>query len=141
MPVPACQLLYWTTVLLKVLYRPIKNIIFCVSFFFMYYLYEKYSKPITVQLHTAGCVGCVLRLTLLDVQTHSWNGACLYVGDLRYTKRLRESGHFVFAAKSLQSCLTLCDPIDRSPPGFPVPGILQARTLEWVAISFSNTGK
>ena len=42
------------------------------------------------------------------------------------------------AAKSLQSCLTLCDPIDGSPPGFAIPGILQARTLEWVAISFSN---
>ena len=42
------------------------------------------------------------------------------------------------AAKSLQSCLTLCDPIDSSPPGSPVPGILQARTLEWAAISFSN---
>ena len=41
-------------------------------------------------------------------------------------------------AKSLQSCLTLCDPIDGSPPGSPVPGILQATTLEWVAISFSN---
>ena len=45
------------------------------------------------------------------------------------------------AAKSLQSCPTLCDPIDGSPPGFPVPGILQARTLEWVAISFSNAWK
>ena len=45
------------------------------------------------------------------------------------------------AAKSLQSCPTLCDPIDRGPPGSPVPGILQARTLEWVAISFSNAGK
>ena len=45
------------------------------------------------------------------------------------------------AAKSLQSCLTLCDPIDGSPPGSPIPGILQARTLEWVAISFSNAGK
>ena len=45
------------------------------------------------------------------------------------------------AAKSLQSCPTLCDPIDRSPPGFPIPGILQARTVEWVAISFSNAGK
>ena len=45
------------------------------------------------------------------------------------------------AAKSLQSCLTLCNPIDGSPPGFPIPGILQARTLEWVAISFSNIGK
>ena len=41
-------------------------------------------------------------------------------------------------AKSLQSCPTLCDPIDGSPPGSPVPGILQARALEWVAISFSN---
>ena len=40
-------------------------------------------------------------------------------------------------AKSPQSCPTLCDPIDRSPPGFPVPGILQASTVEWVAISFS----
>ena len=45
------------------------------------------------------------------------------------------------AAKSLQSCPTLCDPTDGSPPGFPVPGILQARTLEWVAISFSNEMK
>ena len=45
------------------------------------------------------------------------------------------------AAKSLQSCLTLCDPIDGSPPGSPVPGILQARTLEWVAISFSSVWK
>ena len=45
------------------------------------------------------------------------------------------------AAKSLQSCLTLCDSIDGSPPGSPVPGILQARTLEWVAISFSNAWK
>ena len=45
------------------------------------------------------------------------------------------------AAKLLQSCLTLCDPTDRSPPGSPVSGILQARTLEWVAISFSNAWK
>ena len=45
------------------------------------------------------------------------------------------------AAKSLQSCPILCDPIDSSPPGSPVPGILQARTMEWVAISFSNAWK
>ena len=45
------------------------------------------------------------------------------------------------AAKLLPSCPTLCDPIDGSPPGSPIPGILQARTLEWVAISFSNAGK
>ena len=45
---------------------------------------------------------------------------------------------YAAAAKLLQSCPTLCDPIDGSPPGSAVPGILQARTLEWVAISFSN---
>ena len=51
---------------------------------------------------------------------------------------IKDSTAAAAAAKSLQSCLTLCDPIDGSPPGFPVPGILQARTLEWAAISFSN---
>ena len=55
-----------------------------------------------------------------------------------YSGRQDES---LAAAKSLQSCLTLCDPMDCSPPGSPVPGILQARTLEWVAISFSNAWK
>ena len=49
-----------------------------------------------------------------------------------------QAGYIDAAAKSLQSCPTLCDPIDGSPPGSPVPGILQARTLEWVAISFSK---
>ena len=48
---------------------------------------------------------------------------------------------FSAAAKSRQSCLTLCDPIEGSPPGFPIPGFLQIRTLEWVAISFSNAWK
>ena len=49
--------------------------------------------------------------------------------------------YIVFAAKSLQSCPTLCDPIDGKPPGSPGPGILQARTLEWVAIFFSSAWK
>ena len=48
---------------------------------------------------------------------------------------------YAAAAKSLQSCPTLCDPIDCSPPGSPVPGVLQVRTLEWVAISFPNAWK
>ena len=52
-----------------------------------------------------------------------------------------ESFDVTAAAKSLQSCPTLCDRVDGSPPGSPVPGILQARTLEWVAISFSNSWK
>ena len=55
-----------------------------------------------------------------------------------FNKWCRESCTAAAAAKSLQSCPTLCDPIDGSPPGSAVPGILQARTLEWVAISFSN---
>jgi hypothetical protein len=61
------------------------------------------------------------------------------------SQRGKEKYHFTYrwdhaaaAAKSLQSCPTLCDPRDGSPPGSPIPGILQARTLEWVAISFSN---
>ena len=54
-------------------------------------------------------------------------------------KRLKR--HNAAAAKSLQLCPTLCNPIDSSPPGSPVPGVLQARTLEWVAISFSNAWK
>ena len=48
------------------------------------------------------------------------------------------AGAAVAGAKSLQSCPTLCDPTDGTPPGSPIPGIRQARTLEWVAISFSN---
>ena len=55
--------------------------------------------------------------------------------------RTLQLGKCAAAAESLQSCPTLCDPIDSSPPGSPVPGILQARTLGWVAISFSNVGK
>ena len=56
----------------------------------------------------------------------------------RNINNLRFAAAAAAAAKSLQSCLTLCNPIDGSPQGSPVPGILQARTLEWVAISFSN---
>ena len=56
-------------------------------------------------------------------------------------KKIHHILHAAAAAKPLQSCATLCDPIDGSPPGSPVPGILQARTLKWVAISFSNAWK
>ena len=61
-----------------------------------------------------------------------------------FTRRATREAHERWStatAKSLQSCPTLCDPTDGSPPGSPVPGILQARTLEWVAISFSNAWK
>ena len=56
----------------------------------------------------------------------------------RNINNLRYADAAAAAAKLLQSCLTLCNPIDGSPPGSPIPGIIQARTLEWVAISFSN---
>ena len=65
--------------------------------------------------------------------------SCLFSTQLTTTS---DSGnHLAAAAKSLQLCLTLCDPIDGSPPCSPVPGVLQARTLEWVAIFFSNAWK
>ena len=75
-----------------------------------------------------------------------WSNAALglvffVVGLLNVLKMLIYTAAAAAAAKSLQLCPTLCDPIDGNPPGSPVPGILQARTLEWVAISFSNAWK
>ena len=82
--------------------------------------------------------GNSVRFYFLGLQNHcaylpqSWNQKTVAPWKESYDKP---------TAKSLQSCPTLCNPIDGSPPGSPVPGILQARTLEWVAISFSNAGK
>ena len=64
-------------------------------------------------------------------------GAQYATGD-QWRNNSRNNEAAAAAAKSLQSCPTLCDPIDGSPPGSAAPGILQARTLEWVAVSFSN---
>ena len=83
----------------------------------MYHLSCNYS-------HLLGLVDCLL-VVPFNIILHS------HIFDKLLTRSAA-------AAKSLQSYLTLCDPIDGSPPGSPVPGILQARTLEWVAISFSN---
>ena len=66
--------------------------------------------------------------------TPSWHPFEFFLAALRFGPAAAAAA----AAKSLQSCPTLCDPIDGSPPGSAIPGILQARTLEWVAISFSN---
>ena len=75
----------------------------------------------------------------IHTHTHTHNGI-LFI--YRKEGNSASSDNIVAAAaKSLQSCRTLCDPIDGSPPGSPDPGILQARTLEWVAISFSNAWK
>ena len=74
--------------------------------------------------------------------THTHTLTDLYSEKIdRKTEVLVMSAAAAAAAKSLQLCPTLCDPIDGSPPGSTIPGILQARTLEWVAISFSNAGK
>ena len=77
---------------------------------------------------------------IVSIQKHNW---CLYVDfcTLRFYLISILAFSAAAAAKSLQSCLTLCNPIDGSPPGSTVPGILQARTMEWVAISFSNAWK
>ena len=68
--------------------------------------------------------------------THVVGGRSYVFSHSHYSRDLHAAA--ATAAKLLQSCPTLCDPIDGSPPGSPGPGILQARTLEWVAISFSN---
>ena len=73
-----------------------------------------------------------------DVVSKSWTHSGFSVNDSYF---LTYICIYLSAAASLQSCPTLCDPIDGSPPGSPVPGILQTRTLEWVAISFSNAWK
>ena len=86
----------------------------------------------TTQTHTDSCTFSVKEGKIFgcrkDWLTVSWSPWCVC--------------HIISAAtKPLQSCLTLCNPMDRSPPSSPVPGSLQARTLEWVAISFSNAWK
>ena len=81
---------------------------------------------------------------LILVNIYSNSSQNIYVLHLILASLIRTFGNCICsaaAAKSLQSCPTLCDPIDGSPPGSPVPGILQAGTLEWVAISFSNAWK
>ena len=78
--------------------------------------------------HTVG-----IHLKVVKQEMAKVNVNILGIGKLKWTAAA--------AAKLLQSCPTLCDPIDGSPPGSLIPGILQARTLEWVAISFSNAGK
>ena len=97
------------------------------------------SSPITPWQIDGETMETVTELTFLDSKTIVDGDYCreikrrLFLGRKAMTNLAAAA-----AAKLLQSCPTLCDPIDGSPPGSPVPGILQARTLEWVAISFSN---
>ena len=104
-----------------------------------------------IHLSADGHLGCFHVLAIIKSAAITLGYTCLFqfwfpwcvcpgVGLLGHMAVLFPVYSFIAAAaaKSLQLCLTLCDPIDGSPPGSPVPGILQARTLEWVAISFSN---
>ena len=103
---------------------------------------KKNKKRILVNKKRASCVPVLLRETcwiLCQLRNSGASAGCEEGREVREGRKM----FYVFpaaaaAAKSLQSCLTLCDPMDGSPSGSPVPGILQARTLEWVAISFSN---
>ena len=88
-------------------------------------------------------------ITFVHSRARGWGQGGLDKGNRKVQTSTKVSTAAATAAKSLESsvslqslqCLTLCDPIDGSPPGSSVPGILQARTLEWVAISFSNAAK
>ena len=92
----------------------------------------------------------ILKLNIIFESLFCWDRTnfCLFNSSQKFMQELIACNFplkyieaYAAAAKSLQSCLTLCNPIDSSPPGSPVPGILQARTLEWLAISFSNASK
>ena len=73
---------------------------------------------------------------LSEIKGREKSGGCMSESEVKDAEALNYAA--AAAAKSLQLCLTLCDPIDGSPPGSSVPGILQARTVEWLAISFSS---
>ena len=104
----------------------------CSAFFTVQLSHPYMTTGKTIALTSQTFVGKVMSL-LFNLLSR------LVITFLPRSKRLLISS--AAAAKLLQLCLTLCDPINGSPPGSPVPGILQARTLEWVAISFSNAGK
>ena len=78
-------------------------------------------------------------ISSIEIRVHSTESHCFKFPHLHFMLRFILSA--AAAAESFQSCPTLCDPIDGTTPGSPIPGILQARTLEWVAISFSSTWK
>ena len=117
--------MWWATLLLS------KNSKICLYFFLIY------NGFLSLSIELKEYVPPTQKSCKLEVAEKSR----AQVGDISLKRTPVASSGAAAAAKSLQSCPTLCAPIDGSPPGSPVPGILQARTLEWVAISFSNAWK
>ena len=89
-------------------------------------------------IYLLSIIGNLTIITLTMVDPHLKTPIYFFLQNFSFLEIFFTTTAAAAAAKSLQSCPALCDPIDGSPPGSPVPGILQARTLEWVAISFSN---
>ena len=85
-----------------------------------------------------GLEGKIVNMSKICLQSSGMHFVGLGISPWDIQSKSSPTAAAAAAAKSLQSCPTVCDPIDGSPPGSPVPGILQARTLEWVSISFSN---
>ena len=120
------------------------------TFTFIHWRREWQSTPVFLPGESQGCgslVGCRLwgrtesDTTEATQQQQQQQHLAIYkelLINLLSTENPSKDHSAAATTKSLQSCLTLCDPIDGSPPGSRIPGILQARTLEWVAISFSN---
>ena len=111
----------------------------------MQYL-DAVSKTIKWSLHFQGKPFSIILIQVYALTSNAGKAEVeQFYEDLQYLLELTPQKDVLFiigaAAKSLQSCPTLCDPTDGSPPGSAIPGILQARTLEWVAISFSNAWK
>ena len=147
-------------VLSLVYFSVLKNLRFSVNYLNLFLMYLNISKNHEWGLNIAKCFSAFMSLSLDKFFSPGafWQALGVISGSSSLSLELIPlfSGlwstsffiylfafvkHAVAAAKSLQSCPTLCDPTDGSPSGSPVPGILQARTLEWVAISFSNAWK
>ena len=115
----------------------------CGSEFLFFQLLLRHVTAEQLPLSTQGHGSCQVALwtllcpslSVISLSLHTWDE------NMKKDSLLGPWTLTATAAKSLQSCPTLCDPIDVSPRGSPIPGILQARTLEWVAMSFSNAGK
>ena len=99
------------------------------------YTKHKQNEKTAYRMEENNCKQCNKNLN------YKMHKSCLQLRNRKTNNPVKKWAAAAAAAKSLQSCLTLCDPIDGSPSDSPVLGILQARTLEWVAISFSNASK